>query len=88
MPAALGKAISSSRLRIAMTSSIITVERQCDGKRRNRLYLSNGMRLAPLTNVTNDSPTMLSDGLVPQQHNLPGTCTNGYSVILTLPFTF
>jgi hypothetical protein len=38
-------------------------ERRRHGKRRNRLDLSNGMRLTPLTNSTDDSRTMLKNGL-------------------------
>jgi hypothetical protein len=42
-----------------MTSSTMVDERQRHGKRRIRLDLSNGMRLAPLTTVTDESRTML-----------------------------
>ena len=84
--AALGKT-SSSRLRIAIACSTIVDERQCHGKRRNRLDLSNGMRLAPLTNVTDDSRTMLRDGLAPQRPITPRARTNDVSVISALPFT-
>jgi hypothetical protein len=43
-----------------MGCSIIVNERQRHGKRRFRLDLSNGMRLAPLTTVADESRTMLS----------------------------
>ncbi|MGP1684051.1 MAG: hypothetical protein ACTS8S_17160, partial [Giesbergeria sp.] len=46
-----------------MACSIMVSERQRHGKRRNRLDLSNGMRLTPLTNVTDESRTMLRTGL-------------------------
>jgi hypothetical protein len=32
-----------------------------------RLDLLNGMRIAALTNVADDSPTILRDGLAPQR---------------------
>ena len=86
--AAFGNTKSSrSRLRIAMPYSNIVDERQCHGKRRKRLDLSNGMRLAPLTNVTDDSPTMLRDGLAPRRPIAPQARTNDASVIAALPFT-
>jgi hypothetical protein len=46
-----------------MACSKIVAEWQRHGKRRNRLDLSNGMRLAPLATVADDSRTMLSIGL-------------------------
>jgi hypothetical protein len=70
-----------------MISSIIVNEWQRHGKRRNRLDLSNGMRLSPLTNVTDDSPTMLRDGLAPRRPITPRARTNDVSVISALPFT-
>ncbi|PMX94521.1 hypothetical protein C1X54_38700, partial [Pseudomonas sp. GW460-13] len=63
-PAALGKT-SFSRLRMAMACSTIVDEWQRHGKRRIRLDLSNGMRLAPLTTVADESRTRLSSGLTP-----------------------
>jgi len=74
-------------LRIAIACSIIVDERQRHAKRRNRLDLSNGMRLAPLTNVTDDSPTMLRDGLATRRLLTPRARTNDVSVISALPFT-
>jgi hypothetical protein len=38
-------------------------ERQCHGIRRTRLDLTNGMRITALTNVTDESRTMLMSGL-------------------------
>jgi hypothetical protein len=38
-------------------------ERQRHGRRRSRLDLSNGMRLAPLTTVADEPRTMLRSGL-------------------------
>jgi hypothetical protein len=58
IPAAFGNT-SSSRLRIAIVFSKIVNERQCYGNRRIRLDLLNGMRIAALTNVTDESRTML-----------------------------
>ncbi|MFN7432241.1 MAG: hypothetical protein ACK5T1_03610 [Betaproteobacteria bacterium] len=74
-------------MRIAMLCSTIVDERQRHGKRRNRLDLSNGMRLAPLTHVTDDSRTMLRDGLAPRRLTTPRARTNDVSVISALPFT-
>jgi hypothetical protein len=74
-------------LRIAMACSIIVDERRRHGKRRNRLDLSNGMRLAPLTNITDDSRTMLRDGLALRRRLTPRTRTNDVSVISASPFT-
>jgi hypothetical protein len=45
------------------------------------------MRLAPLTNVTDDSPTMLRDGLAPPRPITRRARTNDVSVISALPFT-
>jgi hypothetical protein len=45
------------------------------------------MRLAPLTNVTDDSRTMLRDGLAQQRPLTPRARTNDVSVIAALPFT-
>jgi hypothetical protein len=45
------------------------------------------MRLAPLTNVTDDSRTMLRDGLAPRRPTTPQARTNDVSVIRALPFT-
>jgi len=50
-------------VRIAIVCSKIANERQRHGKRRIRLDLRNGMRIAPLTNVTDESRTMLINGL-------------------------
>jgi hypothetical protein len=80
MPAALGKTTSSSRLRIAIACSRIVDERQRHGKRRFRLDLLNGMRIAALTTVADESRTMLSSGLATAR-------TIGVSVISALPFT-
>jgi len=44
------------------------------------------MRLAPLTNVTDDSRTMLRDGLAPRRRLSPWARTNDVSVIPALPF--
>jgi len=55
--------ISSSRARIAIVCSKIVNERQRHGKRRIRLDLTNGMRITALTNVTDESRTMLMSGL-------------------------
>jgi hypothetical protein len=63
IPAALGNTIPSSCVRIAIVCSKIDNERQRHGKRRIRLDLRNGMRIAPLTNVTDESRTMLINGL-------------------------
>jgi hypothetical protein len=70
-----------------MACSTIVDERQRHGKRRNRLDLSNGMRLAPLTTVTDDSPTMLNNGLAPRRRLTPWARTNDLSVMSALPFT-
>jgi len=45
------------------------------------------MRLAPLTNVTDDSRTMLRDGLATRRRPTPRARTNDVSVISALPFT-
>ena len=47
----------------------------------------NGMRIAALTTVNDDSRTMLSGGLAPQRLTPLRACTNAYSVISALPFT-
>jgi len=62
-------------------------ERQRHGKRRIRLDLSNGMRLSPLTTVTDESRTMLKSGLAPRRRLTPRAHTNDVSVIAALPFT-
>jgi hypothetical protein len=49
-----------------MACSIFVDERLRHGKRRFRLDLSNGMRIAALTNVADDSRTMLWGGLTQQ----------------------
>jgi hypothetical protein len=71
-----------------MASSIIVDERQRHGKRRIRLDLTNGMRITALTNVADDSRTMLSTGLAPQRPTTPRAHTNAVSVISALPFIF
>jgi len=63
-----------------MVCSKIVHERQRHGKRRNRLDLLNGMRIAALTTVADESRTMLSRGLAIAR-------TIGGSVIAALPFT-
>jgi hypothetical protein len=80
IPAALGNTTSSSRLRIAMICSTIVHERQRHGRRRIRLDLLNGMRISALTNVTDESRTMLNSGLAIAR-------TNAGSAISALPFT-
>jgi hypothetical protein len=55
-------------------------ERQRHGKRRFRLDLLNGMQLAPLATVADESRTMLSRGLATAR-------TIDASVISALPFT-
>ena len=47
----------------------------------------NGMRIAALTTVNDDSRTMLSGGLAPQRLTPLRARTNAYSVIAALPFT-
>ncbi len=54
---------------------------------RNGLDLSNGMRLAPLTHVTDDSRTMLRDELAPRRRLTPRARTHDVSVISALPLT-
>jgi hypothetical protein len=66
-------------LRIAIVCSKIVNERQRHGKRRIRLDLLNGMRLAPLATVADESRTMLINGLAQAR-------TSGRSVISALPF--
>jgi len=62
-----------------MTCSTIVDERQRHGKRRYRLDLTNGMRIAALATVADDSRTTLINGLAQAR-------TSGRSVILALPF--
>ncbi|MEO7954368.1 MAG: hypothetical protein ABIR35_09815 [Polaromonas sp.] len=47
----------------------------------------NGMRITALTNVNDDSRTMLTSGLAPQRRSPLQARTNAYSVISALPFT-
>jgi len=63
-----------------MARSKMVDEWQRHGKRRIRLDLLNGMRLAPLTTVADDSRTMLTRGLATAR-------TIDASVIAALPFT-
>jgi hypothetical protein len=56
-----------------MNCSTLVGERQRHGKRRFRLDLSNGMRLAPLTTVADDSRTMLTSGLARGAINTTGS---------------
>ena len=51
------------------------------------INLSNGMRIAALTNVADDSRTMLSNGLATQWMQPLRVHTNDLSVISALPFT-
>ncbi|HWR88226.1 MAG TPA: hypothetical protein VN277_07395 [Acidiferrobacterales bacterium] len=67
-------------MRIAIVCSKIVNEWQRHRKRRYRLDLLNGMRIAALTTVGDDSRTMLSSGLVTAR-------TNAGSVMSALPFT-
>jgi hypothetical protein len=67
-------------LRIAIVCSKIVNERQRHGRRRIRLDLLNGMRIAALTTVADESRTMLSSGLATAR-------TIAGSVIAALPFT-
>jgi hypothetical protein len=69
-----------------MVCSTIVDERQRHARRRSRLDLSNGMRLAPLTTVADDLRTMLSSGLAPQRPITPWARTNDVSVMTALPF--
>ena len=62
-------------------------EWQRDGKRRIRLNLTNGMRLSALTNVTDETRTMLCDGLTNDAFT-SRVRTIDLSVIAALPFTF
>jgi len=66
-------------LRIAIVCSKFVNERQRHGKRRYRLDLLNGMRIAALTTVADESRTMLLSGLATAR-------TIGGSVISALPF--
>jgi len=61
-------------------------ERQRHARRRNRLTLLNGMRLAPLATVADDSRTMLSHGLATQRLSPLRARTIDASVIPALPF--
>jgi hypothetical protein len=63
-----------------MICSTIVHERQRHGRRRIRLDLLNGMRISALTNVTDESRTMLNSGLAIAR-------TNAGSAISALPFT-
>jgi len=47
----------------------------------------NGMHIAVLTTVADDSRTMLSGGLAPQRLSPLRARTNAISVISALPFT-
>jgi hypothetical protein len=71
-----------------MGYSIVVCERQRHGKRRFRLDLSNGMRLAPLTTVADEFRTMLRSGLTPQRPTTPQARTNDGSIISAQPFSF
>jgi len=64
-----------------MICSTIVDERQRHGRRRIRLDLTNGMRIAALTTVADESRTMLLSGLAKAR-------TNGGSVISAPPFAF
>jgi hypothetical protein len=70
-----------------MICSILIEERRRHGKRRFRLDLSNGMRIAALTTVADDSLTMLCGGLALQRHPTPQARTNDNSVISAPPFS-
>jgi hypothetical protein len=61
------------------------VQGSTEGKRLNRLDLSNGMRLAPLTNVTDDSRTMLCAGLATRRPVTSLAGTSDLPVIKALP---
>jgi hypothetical protein len=74
-------------LRIAIVCSKIVNERQRHGSRRIRLDLMNGMHIAVLTTVADDSRTRLSVGLAPQRLSPLRARTNAFSVISALPFT-
>jgi hypothetical protein len=63
-----------------MACSTIVDERQRHGKRRIRLDLSNGMRIAALATVADESRTMLLSGLA-KARTIDG------SVIPALPLT-
>jgi hypothetical protein len=49
--------------------------------------LSNGMHIAVLTTVADDSRTMLTSGLTSRRPTTPQARTNDLSVISALPFT-
>jgi hypothetical protein len=65
---------------------MIVGERQRHGKRRIRLDLLNGMRLAPLTTVADESRTILLSELAPRRRTMPRARTSVLSVIAALPF--
>jgi hypothetical protein len=70
-----------------MLCSTIVDERQHHARRRSRLDLSNGMRLAPLATVADDLRTMLRSGLATVALRTPRARTNDLSVMMALPFT-
>jgi hypothetical protein len=70
---------------MAMACSRLVGSGQRQGKRLNRLDLSNGMQLAPLTNVTDDSRTMLCTGLVTRRPVTSHAGTSDLPVIEALP---
>jgi hypothetical protein len=70
-----------------MACSNIVDERQCHGKRRIRLDLSNGVRIAALATVADDPRTMLNSGLTARRPTTPRVRANDVSVISALPFT-
>jgi hypothetical protein len=70
-----------------MVCSILVSERRHHGKRRFRLDLSNGIRIAALTTVADDPRTMLTGGLALQRRPTPQARTNAKSVISVPPFT-
>jgi len=52
-----------------------------------RLDLTNGMRIAALATVADDSRTMLTSGLTSPRRTTLRARTNAVSVISALPFT-
>jgi hypothetical protein len=76
-----------ARLRIAIACSTIVDEWQRHARRRFRLDLSNGMRLALLTTVADDLRTMLRSGLATVALPTPRARTNDVSVMTALPLT-